>query len=519
MKKIGLLFFTVVLSLVMFSLPAFAGTFDDLTYSSSHGEVEITGCSQGVSGTLSIPAEIEGMPVTSIGYNAFFYCKGLKTIIIPDTVNTIREDAFFWCEGLEEINIPESVTTIEEWAFYGCSKLSSVSILNSKVLFGDNVFKGCRDLTIYGYKDSTAEKYASDNKIDFELLAHSHQLTEHSVKEPTCTEMGNTVYWSCDICNIYFSDPKGLKEIEEDSWTIPALGHDWDNGTITKPATETEDGEITYTCSRCDDTKTEVIPKEKPTPVPSAGFIDVNIGSYYFDAVNWAYSNGITVGIAPYVFGPDNECTRGQIVTFLWNAAGKPDVTQKQNEEENEENKEKENIEENNVEENNNEDNLIENNSLVNSENLDNMIENNDPLKNSDPLENDNIPENSDLPGYDNYSPYNPFVDVNETAYYYKAVLWAVENGITFGVDETHFCPDDPCTRAQAVSFIWRVEDNPVVEGTVPFEDVMGSAYYYYPVLWAVTNGITYGVDPTHFAPDNTCTRAQIVRFLYQYMK
>ena len=111
----------------------------------------------------------------------------------------------------------------------------------------------------------------------------------------------------------------------------------------------------------------------------------------------------------------------------------------------------------------------------------------------------------------------NPFTDVKESDYYYKAVLWAVENGITSGVSATRFGPGNPCTRAQVVTFLWRTAASPDPSSSYnPFSDVSPSAYYYNAVLWAVEYGITSGVDATHFGPNNTCTRGQIVTFLYK---
>ena len=109
----------------------------------------------------------------------------------------------------------------------------------------------------------------------------------------------------------------------------------------------------------------------------------------------------------------------------------------------------------------------------------------------------------------------NPFVDVPANAYYAEAVLWAVENGITMGVTETTFVPDTPCTRAQIVTFLWRSLKKPVVTSENPFVDVAASAYYKDAVLWAVENGVTKGVTETAFQPDAFCTRAQIVTFMY----
>ena len=112
------------------------------------------------------------------------------------------------------------------------------------------------------------------------------------------------------------------------------------------------------------------------------------------------------------------------------------------------------------------------------------------------------------------------FVDVPAGSYYEDAVDWAVENGITQGTDDTHFSPDGICTRAQAVTFLWRAAGSPEPETrAMPFADVPVGSYYYDAVLWAVENGITKGTSDTTFSPNMTCTRAQIVAFLWRSEK
>ena len=115
----------------------------------------------------------------------------------------------------------------------------------------------------------------------------------------------------------------------------------------------------------------------------------------------------------------------------------------------------------------------------------------------------------------------NPFTDVANGKFYYKAVLWAVEQGITTGVTANEFRPNDPCNRGQAVTFLWRAEGKPEpFSSDNPFVDVEQGKYYYDAVLWAFYSKpqITNGIDATHFAPDNVCTRGQIVTFLYRDM-
>lgn len=111
----------------------------------------------------------------------------------------------------------------------------------------------------------------------------------------------------------------------------------------------------------------------------------------------------------------------------------------------------------------------------------------------------------------------NPFTDVSKDAYYYDAVLWAVEQGITNGTSATTFSPDATVTRGQTAAFLWRVAKQPQVDQTAnPFVDVTQDAYYYNAVLWAVAKEITNGTSSTTFSPDQGCTRAQIVTFLWR---
>jgi uncharacterized repeat protein (TIGR02543 family) len=110
----------------------------------------------------------------------------------------------------------------------------------------------------------------------------------------------------------------------------------------------------------------------------------------------------------------------------------------------------------------------------------------------------------------------SPFTDVEEGSYYYKAVLWAYENGITKGTSDTTFSPDDTCTRAQVVTFLWRYEQEPEAAQAETFTDVAADAYYAKAVAWAVAHGITKGTGDGRFSPDETCVRSQVVTFLYR---
>ena len=111
----------------------------------------------------------------------------------------------------------------------------------------------------------------------------------------------------------------------------------------------------------------------------------------------------------------------------------------------------------------------------------------------------------------------NPFTDVKSTDYYYDAVLWAAENGVTSGTSATTFSPDMVCTRAQMVTFLWRTAGSPAATGTIPFTDIDTGAYYYNAVRWVYRNGVTVGTSATTFSPDMTVTRAQVATLLFRY--
>ena len=177
--------------------------------------------------------------------------------------------------------------------------------------------------------------------------------------------------------------------------------------------------------------------------VPEQIFKDVPANAYYYEAVKWAQEKGITGGIGNGLFGPNDPCTRAQIVTFLWRAAGSPE------------------------------------------------------------------PETRAM----------PFTDIPVGSYYYDAVLWAVENGITGGTGDGKFSPDATCTRAQSVTFLYRAAGSPAVSGSAEFGDVSTTAFYADAVAWAAKKGITTGIGGGLFGSDNDCTRGQIVTFLWRCKK
>ena len=173
--------------------------------------------------------------------------------------------------------------------------------------------------------------------------------------------------------------------------------------------------------------------------VKTSPFQDVPTDAYYYEAVKWAQKKGITGGIGDGLFGPNQPCTRSQIVTFLWRAAGSPE------------------------------------------------------------------PEGTAA----------GMTDVAAGSYYEKAVAWAIENGITTGTADGLFAPDATCTRAQGMTFLFRAS-KASADGMPAFSDVATNAYYAEAVKWATDNGITTGTTSSTFSPGSGCTRAQIVTFLWR---
>ena len=228
-----------------------------------------------------------------------------------------------------------------------------------------------------------------------------------------------------------------------DSVTItvkPDSGYQLDDLTVTDKngkelkLTDKGNGKYTFTMPASKVEVNATFVKE----VETSPFSDVSTSAYYYEAVKWAQEKGITGGIGNGLFGPNQPCTRAQIVTFLWRAAGSPEP-----------------------------------------------------------------------------KAMSSFADVSTDAYYAKAVAWAVENGITTGTGDGKFSPDATCTRAQSVTFLFRAIGK-LVDSKAEFSDVLTDSYYANAVAWAVENGVTNGIGDGLFGPDNSCTRAQIVTFLFR---
>lgn len=272
----------------------------------------------------------------------------------------------------------------------------------------------------------------------FEINEKWYELsrkTAHTGGTATCTEKA-----VCDECGDAYGE----------------LGAHRYDAVVVAP-TCTQNGYTKHTCSGCKDSytdnetvKTGHIIKygvcEKCNMRFSNPFYDVNGTDWFYSAVMWAYYNTpqVTNGKDESHFAPKASCTRAQVVTFLWRAAGRPEPS-------------------------------------------------------------GSVKQFSDVPKTNSY------------AYCYDAILWAVENGITKGTDATHFSPNATVTRAQFVTFLWRYAGEPAPKNmSCSFNDVDANAFYYKAVLWAVENGVTTGKTATQFAPGTTCTRCEVAAFMFR---
>ncbi|MDO4619351.1 MAG: S-layer homology domain-containing protein [Lachnospiraceae bacterium] len=354
--------------------------------------------------------------VTSVGRCAFLDCTNIEKAVIAGSVTTLEYGAFCGCLKLKKIEIPKDVTSIRNSVFSGCTSLSSVTIPDGVTEIMHGAFLGCSSLS--------------------------------SVKIPkSMKEIEYSVFRDCDNlkCVFYGADQKAWNSIsigiQNESLKSAGIhyngeGHKKGSWMVIKPATSKATGVRAIRCTIC-----RTVLEKKTIEKTKMPFKDVQENSSFGTAIAWAQQQGITGGINATTFGTNQSCTRGQIVTFLWRAAGSPE-----------------------------------------------------PKKSAG------------------------FKDVKKGSAFYKAVSWAVEKGITNGINSTTFGVDQSCTRGQAVTFIWRYAGKTKSTKTVSFRDVPKTMFCYEAVRWAVEKGVTSGTTSTTFAPNAACTRGQIVTFLYRYM-
>ena len=349
---------------------------------------------------VTLPASVK-----TIGDFAFSYCGDLSKLTLSKGLESIGRGAFYRCTALQDLTIPEGVTGLGDDAFAYCTALKGLSIPGTVKYIGETAFYDCPGLEVLiiprGVESIGPGAFGSCTGV-------------RNVTIPlSVTDIGYYAFAGCEkITDVFYEGTEAQwKQIRIDDENDPLLNARFYFG-----------------------------PSD---PTPQNPFEDLEDWEYYYEPVLWAVHQQppITNGVSATQFGPHVTCTRGQVVTFLWRASGEP------------------------------------------------------------------APKSS----------VNPFTDVAEGSYYYSAVLWAVEKGITNGTSETTFSPNAPCTRAHVVTFLYRSEGSPEPpRGVNPFSDVPAGRYYTDAVLWAVAKEITNGTSTTTFSPDNPCTRGQIVTFLYR---
>ena len=366
--------------------------------------------------------------------HVFEDCVSLKTVELPDTLRVIPCDTFSGCTALERISLPEQLTVIGFGAFSDCSSLKNIELPQTLKEVEDDAFYSCislKNLVLpYGLERIGNSAFAdcealqslcipdSVKELGWSILSGCKSLS--FVIVPSCvTELDELGLGQCEALKaVYFRGPAPGSEYAYIPDGITLYYIEGQEGW-TKPLWE---GYNTKTWS---------------------GYWakDVKKSNYFYEPVQWALEEGIAAGMGKDLFRPELTCTRAQVVTFLWRAKGCPEPTGTE----------------------------------------------------------------------------TPFKDISPKSYFYKAVLWAAEQGIAAGMTKDLFVPDGGCTRAQIVTFLWRAEGRPQTSNVQnPFEDVSDHTYYSRAVLWAVEQGITAGVSKDQFAPFDLCTRAQTVTFLWR---
>lgn len=355
---------------------------------------------------------------------AFFYCRALEEASLPGTLKAIGANSFSICDSLVEMSIPSGVETIGESAFASNAALTKITLPNTLKEIGAKAFLNTGLVTL--------EIPGSVQGIGAQALAYNTALTSVTIPS-SVTRLGAELFLNSGSATIY-----------TDSTNAPIYAYAKANGVIVQTTGSHSSG----------------------GSGSAATTYAVNAGSTKNGAVSVSPKNAskgstVTINVKPNTgykletlsvkdtSGKDVNLTRKSDTVYTFTMPGsKVNVAAS----------------------------FVEDNTMRNC-----------------------------------------FADVPVSAYYYDAVLWALETGITSGTTATTFSPNVSCTRAQALTFLWRAAGSPEPENTgMAFSDIPASAYYYKAVLWAVEQGITQGTSNTTFSPNTTCTRAQIVTFLHR---
>ena len=469
--------------------------------------------------------------VTRIGERAFYYCTSLTSVTIPNSVRSIGKWAFSHCTSLTSVTIPNSVTSIGDGAFASCTSLTSVTIPNSVTYFGEWAFDDCTSLTDVYYAGSEAQWKAlgishSGNddlltaNIHYNYVSHTHSYKD-VVTAPTCTEKGYTTH-TCACGDSYV-----------DTY-VDALGHAWDEGKVTKPATETEDGVKTFTCTRCGETKTETITKlaqehsykavvtaptctEKGYTTHTCACGDSYVDTYV-DALGHAWDNGkvtkqpteTETGVKTFTCTRCGE-TRTETMPVIPHVHSYKDVVTAPT----------------CTEKGYTTHTCACGDSYVDTytDALGHAWDNGKVTKPATETE-DGVKtfactrcgetKTETIPATGVMDVTKMFTDVSHS-WADDGIQYCVTHQLMSGIGNDLFGPKLTTTRAQIVQILYNLEGEPKVSGTTPFTDLTQD-WYQDAVLWAYQTGVVAGTSSTTFEPDLPVTREQIAVILMEYM-
>ena len=464
--------------------------------------------------------------VTSIGEFAFDNCKSLTSVTIPDSVTLIDHAAFSDCEYLTSVTIPDSVTSIGDWAFAGCTSLTSVTIPDSVTSIGSGAFSDCDKLTDVYYTGTEIawNKIKISDYNDALKNATIHYFSEWTrEKEPTCTEPGSET----SVCPEAGCGKTFTRE-------IPALGHSWDEGKVTKPATEAEDGVKTFTCTRCGETKTETIPKlthehnynavvTAPTCTEKGytthtcacgnSYVDT-----YVDALGHAWDNGkvtkepteTETGVKTFTCTRCGE-TRTETMPVIPHVHSYKDVVTAPT----------------CTEKGYTTHTCACGDSYVDTyvDALGHAWDNGKVTK--EPTETETgvktftctrcgETKTETIPATGVVDVTEMFTDVSHS-WADDGIQYCVTHQLMSGIGNDLFGPKLTTTRAQIVQILYNLEGEPKVTGKTPFTDLTND-WYQDAILWAYQTGVVAGTSSTTFAPDLPVTREQIAVILMEYV-